>query len=167
MRLQVALCASFLLAGCRAVRTLEITSEPQGAEVRFDDRKVGFTPVTVPFEHYGVRRVTLRKDGYRAHSEQIDLDIPWYSHFPLDLVTEVFLPIGLRDRRVHHVVLVRGEEAMSMPSLRSVIDRANVLRESGPEGPRFLPEQRPTVVPTLDEAGEAGTGVEDDEVEDK
>ena len=164
MRLRVALLAACLLLGCRAVRTLEITSEPQGAEVRLDDRKVGFTPIKVPFEHYGVRRVTLRKDGYRAHSEQIVLDCPWYFRFPLDLVTEVLLPIGLEDRRVHHVVLVRGEETLSMPSLRSVIDRANVLRESGPEGPRFLPEPRPTVVPTSDEAEstEEGGGGEED-----
>lgn len=119
--------------------------------MRLDDEAVGVTPVAVPFEHYGTRRVTFYLQGYRTQSELIDLDPPWYSRFPLDLVTEVFLPIGLRDRRKYHVELVPGEEIMSLPSLRSVIDRANVLRQSGPEGPRNLPEVRPAVVPAAEE----------------
>ncbi len=135
------------------MRTLEITSDPPGAEVRLDDSKVGLTPVSIPFEHYGIRRVTLYKEGFRTHSEQIELGPRWYSRFPLDLVTEVLIPLGIDDRRRHHIDLVQGEEVMSLPSLRSVIERASVLRHSGPEGPRNLPETRPTVVP-VEEAAE-------------
>jgi hypothetical protein len=154
VRLPAVLTLLLVLGGCRTVRTLEITSDPAGAEVRLDDERAGYTPVRIPFEHYGIRRLTLHKPGYRTHSERLDLDAPWYFQFPLDLVSEVLLPIGLRDRRVHHVDLVQGEEVLSLPSLRSVIDRANVLRESGPEGPRFLPETRPTTVPPLEEEAE-------------
>jgi PEGA domain-containing protein len=137
-----------LLAACRTHRYLEITSEPPGAEVRLDDEAVGFTPVRVPFEYYGTRRVTFYLPGYRTQSEQIRLKPPWYFRFPLDIITEVFLPLGLTDRRVYHQDLVQGEEVMSLPSLRSVIERANVLRQSGPEGPRHLPEVRPQEVPS-------------------
>ncbi len=139
-------CLAALLGGCRTERTLSVTSNPPGAEVRLDDQAVGLTPVRVWFEHYGTRRVTFYLPGYRTRSDQIRLGPPWYLRFPLDVVTEVFLPFGWKDRRVYHVDLVPGEEVMSLPSLRSVIERANVLRQSGPEGPRHLPETRPQEV---------------------
>ncbi len=139
------------LAGCRTQRSIEITSQPPGARVRLDEQEVGITPVTVPFEFYGTRRITFYKAGYRTRSEQIRLRPPWYFRFPLDVVTEVFLPFGWRDRRAYHMDLVQGQEVMSIPSLRSVIDRANVLRQSGPEGPRHLPETRPQEVLPADE----------------
>ena len=46
----------------------------------------------------------------------------------------------------------------SMPSLRSVIDRANVLRQSGPEGPRDLPDTRPQTVPSAQNGDEEPEG---------
>jgi hypothetical protein len=97
----------------------------------------------VRFEHYGTRRLSFYLPGYQTRSEQLRLAAPWYFLFPMDIVTEVLLPLGWSDRRAYHVALVPGEEAMSLPSLRSVIDRANVLRHSGPEGPRHLPEPEP------------------------
>jgi len=133
--------------GCRARRYLEITSQPPGAEVRLDDETVGVTPVKVPFEHYGTRRLTFYLPGYRTFSRRIRIGPPWYSRFPLDIVSEVLLPIGVVDRRRLHEDLVLGEEVLSLPSLRSVIERANVLRQSGPEGPRDLPDASPAVVP--------------------
>jgi hypothetical protein len=36
---------------------------------------------------------------------------------------------------------------MSLSSLRSVIERADHLRNAGPEGPRDLPELAPAIVP--------------------
>jgi PEGA domain-containing protein len=134
--------------GCRAKRYLEISTSPAGAEVRLDDEAVGVTPVKVPFEHYGTRRLTFYKAGYRTSARRIKLDPPWYGHFPLDIVTEVLLPFGWTDRRRVHQELVQGEEVMSLPSLRSVIERANALRQSGPEGPQDLPQVDPSVVPS-------------------
>jgi len=139
------------LVGCRTQRYLEITSSPSGAEVRLDDRAVGRTPLRIPFEHYGTRRLTFYLAGYRTQSKRIRLSTPWYLRFPLDILTEALLPFGLTDRRVYHQDLVQGEAVMSLPSLRSVIERANVLRQAGPEGPRNLPEVRPQVVPSEEE----------------
>jgi hypothetical protein len=147
-RSRILLAVALVAAGCRTHRYLQITSAPPGAEVRLDDQSVGVTPVRVPFEHYGTRRLTFYKPGYRTSSRRIKLRPPWYARFPLDLVTEVFLPLGLTDRRRVHQELVLGEEVMSLPSLRSVIERANALRHSGPEGPRDLPELAPAIVPS-------------------
>jgi hypothetical protein len=140
-----------VLAGCRTHRYMEITSVPPGAEVRLDDQAVGLTPVRVPFDYYGTHRVTFYLAGHRTMSRRIKLRPRWYSRFPLDIVTEVLLPLGLTDRRKIHQDLVPGEEVMSLPSLRSVIERANVLRQSGPEGPRALPDAQPSVVPSESE----------------
>lgn len=145
----------FGLTGCRTHRYLEISSTPPGAQVRLDDQAVGVTPLRVPFEHYGTRRVTYYLPGYRTSSRRIHVDPRWYGVFPLDILTEVLLPLGLTDRRRVHQDLVQGEEVMSQPSLRSVIERANALRHSGPEGPRDLPEVRPSVVPSEPSAPDA------------
>jgi hypothetical protein len=138
---------AFIAGGCAAERTLHITSVPDGALVRLDDQTVGTTPLAFSFAHYGIRRVTLYKTGFRTHSRQIELAAPWYARFPIDLVTEVLLPFGWEDDREYHVVLQAGDEHMSQPSLRSVIERADALRQAGPEGPRGLPEPRPVDVP--------------------
>jgi hypothetical protein len=42
-----------------------------------------------------------------------------------------------------HAVLVPGDELISMPTLRSVLDRAEALRRAGPEGPGELPPAIP------------------------
>ena len=146
--LSLVLVLALLATACRSERYLQITSTPPGATVRLDDEAVGITPVRVPFEHYGTRRLTFYLPGYRTASRKVRLRTPWYARFPLDILTEVLLPIGLDDRRKVHEELVRGQEVMSIPSLRSVIERANYLRQSGPEGPRDLPELTPSVVPS-------------------
>ncbi len=137
-----------LTAACRAERYMSITSAPPGAAVRLDDQPVGVTPVRVPFEHYGTRRLTFYLPGYRTASRKVRLRAPWHARFPVDILTEVLLPLGLTDRRRVHEELVPGQEVMSGPSLRSVIERANFLRQSGPEGPRDLPELTPAIVPS-------------------
>jgi hypothetical protein len=146
-RLFLLLVLALLAPGCRPHRYLQISSTPPGAEVRLDDQAVGTTPVRVPFEHYGTRRLTFHLAGYRTASRRIHLRPKWYSRFPLDILTEVILPMGLTDRRKVHENLVLGEEVMSLSSLRSVIERADHLRNAGPEGPRDLPELAPAIVP--------------------
>jgi len=156
-RPRLLLLLGLLAAGCRAQRTLEITSDPPGAEVRLDDQTIGLTPVRVSFEHYGTRRLTFYLPGYRTSSRRIRLRPPWYGRFPLDLASEVLLPFGIRDRRHVHQDLVEGQEVMGLPSLRSVIERANALRQSGPEGPRDLPDVSPALVPSNEAIPENGS----------
>ena len=134
---------------CRAQRTLTIDSEPPGAQVRLDEDIVGETPVTVSFEHYGTRRVTLSKEGYRTVSRRVAVEAPLYGRFPLDLASEVLFPVGWED---HHRVFLRlapGVDAVPAPDLRSVLARAEALRRAGPEGPRILPPVRPAPIETL------------------
>ncbi|MCZ6597054.1 MAG: PEGA domain-containing protein [Planctomycetota bacterium] len=134
----VTLLAWAWLSGCAAERTLTITSEPPGAEVWIDNNPVGTTPVQVEFIHYGTRRVTLYMDGYMTWSEPVPIRPPWYARFPIDLVSEVLIPVGWEDDHPLHVTLTAGEEVLSLPTLRSVFDRAEALRRAV-TGPRDLP----------------------------
>jgi len=132
-------CVGVLASGCAAERTLVFTSEPPGASVRLDDEMVGVTPCEVEFLHYGTRRVTYYLAGSRTRSFLVDVRAPWYGRFPVDIVSEVLLPIGWVDRKRIHAELVSGLERADQPTQRSVLDRAEALRRAGPNGPRNLP----------------------------
>jgi hypothetical protein len=128
-----------LTTGCAARRTLTITSEPPGAAVRLDDELVGETPLVLPFEHYGTRRVTFYRAGFLTESFVVEVAPPWYARFPADFLTEVLFPIGWRDDHPVHADLRAGDDVIGRPTLRSVLERAEILRRAGPAGPRRLP----------------------------
>jgi hypothetical protein len=125
-----------LVSGCAARRTIRVESQPPGAKVRFDDDVVGVTPVEVPFEHYGTRRVTLYRDGYRTWSSLMAVRAPWYFAFPIDFVSEIVLPFGWKDRRTLRVELEPERPTMEQPDVAGVLERAEVFRRAGPDGPR-------------------------------
>jgi hypothetical protein len=144
-----------LASGCAAERTLVFTSEPPGASVRLDDEMVGVTPCEVPFLHYGTRRVTYYLEGSRTRSFLVDVRAPWYGRFPIDIVSEVLIPVGWVDRKRIHVELPSGSEPADQPTQRSVLDRAEALRRAGPNGPRNLPPVEIVTPPqVVDEAAE-------------
>jgi hypothetical protein len=140
------------LASCAARRTIRVESQPPGAKVRFDDRIVGVTPVEVPFEHYGTRRVTLYQDGYRTWSSLMAVRAPWYFAFPIDFVTEVVLPFGWKDSRTLRVELEPERPTMEQPDVASVLERAEIFRRAGPDGPR-LEESKLIELPKAGEGG--------------
>ena len=135
-----------LATGCRAHRTLEIRTSPPGARVVLDQDVLGTSPVKIEFWHYGVRRITVSHPGYRTYSRQIEIVPPWYARFPLDILSEVLLPVGWKDEHVVEVQLVEGPDVLTAPDIRSVLDRAEILRRAGPEGPASLPPVRETSV---------------------
>ena len=125
------------LGACRTHRILEVTSNPPGALVRLDEEVVGRTPLEHEFQHYGRRRLTLYLDGYRVWSERLRLTPPWYSRFPLDIVTQVLVPMGLTDR---HRIDVRlwpdtGSAHETRAEVESFVERATALRRAGGEPP--------------------------------
>jgi hypothetical protein len=138
--------AALGLSACQVQRELLITSQPSGAEVRVDGEAVGRTPVNVPYLHYGTRRITFYLDGYLTRSEVVEIDPRWFNVFPLDLISEVFVPIGWSDLRPIHVELEHGSGAISPPALEGVLERAETLRRSGPEGPATPPAKEPEPV---------------------
>lgn len=121
---------SQLLCGCRGDRILRIESVPPGATVRLDDQVIGRTPLEIDFEHYGQRRLALYKATYRTYSEPLILKAPWWARFPVDLLTEVVLPLGLDDVREARIVLApdAGEEEATTATQEFI---ENALRARG------------------------------------
>lgn len=153
-RKRQALLGALLLAlpgsACRAQRELRIRSEPPGATVRVDDTVVGRTPLALPFEHYGVRHVSVYLEGFRTVSRDVRLKTPWYSVFPLDLVSEVLLPFGWADSHLVEFELEPEVGYISEVEFGDVLERAESLRRAGPAGPAAPlpsappPAQRPS-----------------------
>ena len=125
------------LSACAPVRQLKVVSEPLGAVVRIDDRVVGETPINFDYDAYGTRRVTLYKDGYRSYSRVVKLRAPWYAHFPLDYISELLVPFGWKDKRKMKVALEPESGEVTLPDLEGVLDRAELFRRAGPNGPEL------------------------------
>ncbi len=119
-----------LCGACRTTRTLEVESDPPGALVRLDEEVIGRTPLVHSFVHGGQRRLSLYLPGFRTWSRRVDLEMPWYDRFPLDILTEVILPLGLHHRFPFqvHLTLDTREEESDLPAIDAYIARAAHLR---------------------------------------
>lgn len=117
------------LSGCRGDRLLRIDSVPSGAVVRLDDRVIGITPLEVPFEHYGQRRLALYSEGSRTYSEPLVLKAPWHARFPIDILTEVLLPLGLDDVRDLRIDLVADAGTEAEVATDEFLDHAKRARK--------------------------------------
>lgn len=125
------------LGACRAQREIVIVTQPPGAEIRLDGTLLEQrTPARIPFTDYGVRRITLYLDGYLSYSEPFDVRPPWFARFPLDIISEVLIPVGWHDRHKLKVVLTPGDARIEAPDLAGVLQRAESMRRAGPEGPK-------------------------------
>jgi len=119
-----------LAAGC-VQRSLRIESTPPGAEAWLDGEPVGTTPVEVPFLWYGEREVLLQKEGFRSVRSLASLSPPWWQVFPFDFVTEVLLPVPLRDEHVVHKTL--EPEVAAPVALEEMRSRAEEYRRKSQE----------------------------------
>jgi hypothetical protein len=138
-------CAAILCAGCAAQHELIVLSDPPGAIVRLDETIVGTTPHRQNFEDYGSRRITLYRNGYRTTSEIVKISPPWYAYFPLDFISEVLIPVGWKDSHEFHFQLELDDTSAAEPDIQPVLERAELLRHAGPEGPE--PHKTPNPQP--------------------
>lgn len=83
-------------SGC-VERRLIVRTDPPGARVEVDGVDRGESPATIPFVHYGTRRVVLRLDDHRTRAALVETNPPIWQIFPLDFVTDVLLPLPLVD----------------------------------------------------------------------
>lgn len=104
-RLCLALVCSLCLSGC-VKRNLVIISDPPGARVLLDTMSVGYAPLTQPFSHYGSRRVDLELRDHARHTQVVEVEPPWYLHFPLDTFFDLVWPFTIEDNHEVRVTLV-------------------------------------------------------------
>ena len=121
----IVIVAGLLLTGC-VERLIIVRSEPP-ATVILDEKKVGITPVEIPYTWYGKRELTLELKGFKRIREIIVLNAPWWQFFPLDFVTDVLLPFKLTD----HVTFDYMLEPLPPPEdeREGVLRRAAEMRE--------------------------------------
>jgi hypothetical protein len=78
-----------LAAGC-AHRSINITSQPDGALVYINGVEAGRTPMKYDFDIYGDFDVILRKEGYETLKTHQNLKTPVHELPPFDLLSELF-----------------------------------------------------------------------------
>lgn len=111
-------------------RRMTIRSNPPGAVVFVDERRVGVTPVSTSFTYYGTRQVQLVKDGYETVTEKHKFTTPWYQFPVVDFFAENLWPSELRDERVLDFNLPPQQ---SVPPTQ-VVERAEQLRGEAQAG---------------------------------
>ncbi len=144
-RLTVLLLVAAALAACPSCvkKSIGIRSDPPGALVYIDGVEVGRTPVDcVPFEFYGTREFALYKKGYLCERRVIEMDTPWYSCFPIDIVSELILPWDIRDSR-HYYFELRRTEPIEDAALMQHAHETRETAKTRIEAARRLAEYRP------------------------
>ena len=123
-----------LLTGCahNMHRRMTIRSEPPGALVLMEGEEIGYTPVSMDFDHYGTREITLIKDGYETITAMQKVRTPWHQTVGVDLVTDNFSPVKINDRMEYTFTLNKQE----LVSNDQLIQRGTDLRNQA----RGLPQ---------------------------
>lgn len=129
-------------------RRMTIRSNPPGAVVFVDERRIGVTPVSTNFTYYGTRQVQLVKDGYETVTEKHKFTTPWYQFPVVDFFAENLWPDEVRDERVLDFNLPPQQ---SVPPTQ-VVARAEQLRGEAQAGvltPGVTGADRPRLLPRL------------------
>ena len=111
-------------------RRMTIRSNPPGAVVFVDERRIGVTPVSTSFTYYGTRDVQLVKDGYETVTEPHEFKTPWYQYPVVDFFAENLWPFEVRDERILDFNLPPQQ---TVPPTQ-VIQRAEQLRSEAQQG---------------------------------
>lgn len=84
------------VVGCYT-NTVRVESTPPGAQVHFDYKPVGTTPVEFNTDWLGKHRLTLDHPGYEQYVEIVQLKSPAYLWFPMDFFVAI-LPFKVENR---------------------------------------------------------------------
>jgi PEGA domain len=130
----LALTLALMSGGCMH-RRLTVRSDPPGAAVLVDGDELGFTPVSLDYNYYGTREITLVKDGYKTVTLNQKISTPWYQVFPLEFFSDNLAFTHLRDKREILYTLQPDE----LVPTGDVLERANNLRSNALRSEMPLP----------------------------
>jgi hypothetical protein len=120
-------------AGC-VERLLAIQSDPPGAAAYLDGEKVGTTPCEVPYTWYGTRLLVLELRGFNLVRQEVVLNPPWWQIVPMDFVTDILIPMKIRDRL--SVSYTLDPAPASPEEVDTVLQRADELRKRSVPPPK-------------------------------
>lgn len=84
-------------SGC-VYRRLTIRSNPPGAIVEVNGKRIGTTPASMDFTYYGTYDIKLTKPGFQTLTVKQPVAPPWYQIPPLDAVSDNLLPAQVTNR---------------------------------------------------------------------
>ena len=122
------------MMACAPIRTLTIESDPAGAQVRLDEKLVGQTPLTLPFDYHGTRRISVYLEGYQVWSEKVEIKAPWWAQFPLDLISDHLIPWRLHDEHAVHAALTPGTGQPEVTGLDHFIEHTTKVHDQERRG---------------------------------
>lgn len=124
--------AGCALAGCQSMhRRMTVHSDPPGAMVLVDGEERGHTPMSMDFTYYATREIMLVKDGYETLTLFQTVPTPWYQYFPLDFVSDNFLPFKVTNR---HEFTYKMQPQIA-PSTEHLYDVGEAMRAEAAFGP--------------------------------
>jgi hypothetical protein len=132
------LLSSLSFTGC-VERKLIIRSDPPGATVflNYDSALVDPTPAEVPFTDYGTYSVRLTMKDHESVEALAEVSAPWWSYPPFDVITDLLLPVTIKDHHEFDYSLLPMSEALSTEVLRQrheeLLERAEQFRTESKE----------------------------------
>lgn len=120
--------------GC-VTRTLTIKTDPPGAQVFVDDELIGESPVDMEFVYYGTRKIVIEKrdaDGkleYDRETVYAKVSPPYYQVFPVDLFSDVAVPMDIKDNHVLSFKLRKKEFVPLAETKERLVKEADELRQ--------------------------------------
>ena len=109
-------------------RKIKIRTDPPGAAVYLDGRRIGETSQDGTLEEtflwYGTRHIVVLRDGYQPVTVAVALRPPLYEIPPLDILAGAIVPWTIVDTHQVSVRLVEGEDE----DLDDLLGRAEAYR---------------------------------------
>lgn len=125
----MAICLMF--TGCVS-RRMTIRSNPAGALVEVDGERIGLTPVSMDFTYYGTREFSISAPGYETLTVLQPVPAPPGQRFPVDFITNHFMPRKVTDRHDFTYNLIRRN--MPIDEESDLINRARDFRSQAEIG---------------------------------
>ncbi|HWL09120.1 MAG TPA: PEGA domain-containing protein [Planctomicrobium sp.] len=119
------------LTGCVS-RRMTVRSDPPGALVEVDGKRIGVTPVSMDFTYYGTREFTLSHPGFETLTVQQPVRRPFYQKVPLDFVTNHFMLFRVTDR--HDFTYIMQPRIVPIDEEQNLINRGRNFRTQSQVG---------------------------------
>lgn len=127
---------SLFQSGCMS-RRITVRTQPPGALVEMNGRRLGPSPVSTNFTYYGDNEFKISAPGYETAVVRQPTPAPWYQIPPLDFISDNFLPFRVRDHREFNYTLTPRDplQEMDEQGLRSRGENFRSQSQSGPVQP--------------------------------
>lgn len=120
-------------SGCMS-RRITVRTQPPGALVEMNGKRLGPSPVSTNFTYYGDNEFKISSPGYETAVVRQPTPAPWYQVPPLDFISDNFLPFRVRDHREYNYSLTPRDplQEMDEQGLRSRGENFRSQSQSGP-----------------------------------